>query len=231
MELPSDVWRLILLICRVRDITNLCSVDKFLYNLCCEKSLWYEKFEEKNLVIVNDKVTSISQYIDEYKKVSHASYTTNCLVNMIMCDKYDIQWRICRFGLYFVIDELTKILNKNHIVFIKIKDNLEKYIKISIKIRERGTIYYRLHDVNEDDRRTNSGVNILTETCDKNYTVSLINKILYNYPSINITDDNCIPLVVSKYNLDDYNMWFKNLHPERKEYWDECYSKYEELYF
>ena len=149
---------------------------------------------------------------------------------MIICDKYKIQFRICRFNLYFSIDNLTKILNKDHPIFIKIKDgdDIEKYIEISIHIREKRTIYYRSHKIDYED---DIGTNIFTENCDENFIMSLINKILYHYPLININDFNGLPLVIYEHNIILYNQFFKNLISSRKEYWDECYSKYEELYF
>ena len=223
MDLPLDILRYIVSICKIRDIVNLYLVDKSFCSLCHEKNLWLEKFKEKNLDIIDTKINSLSEYINEYKKVSYATYTSNCLVDMITCDKYQIQNYICCFTL----DNLEKILNIDHPIFIKIKENDDPkiYIKIIIRIRGEITIRYRSHN------KDHSGFNILTENRDKNFTVSLISKILYNYPLIIINDFNNLPLVVSKYNLDEYNIWFKNVHPERKEYWDECYSKYEELYF
>jgi hypothetical protein len=122
-----------------------------------------------------------------------------------------------------------------NIVFIKIKDkikaNIKEYVKIFVEIGEEGGIVrYRLYNINTDDI-TNPGTNIFIEVCDKHYIMLLINKILYNYPSINITDYHGIPLIISKYNLGKYNMWFDNIHPERKRYWKECYFKYQSLYF
>ena len=231
MDLPLDILRLILLLSRINDIKSLRLVDKTFNSLCSEKILWLSKFKEKDLTIINNNLNTFSQYLNEYKKVSFATYTTNCLYDMIRCDKFDIMWDICAFDLYFSIDELTEILVKNHDVFIKITDNIKKYIRISMKIRKKVIIRYRLYDTNKDDKKTNFGTNIHADIHDKHYTILLINKILYNYPAINIIDDHGIPLVFSKYNLEDYNIWYRSIHPERKVYWDECYTKYEELYF
>ena len=160
--------------------------------------------------MINNEINTVGQYINEYRKILYAAYTVNCLIDMITHDKYQIQNYICCFTL----DNLQKILNVYHPIFIKIKENDDHnmYIKIIICIKEEITIRYRSH--NKEDHR---GFNILTENRDKNFVKSLINKILYNYPSININDFNNLPLVVSKYNLNDYNMCFKNIHPERKE--------------
>ena len=222
MELPSDVWRLILSICRIRDIKNLYLVTKVFNLLCCEKDLWSNKFKEKNLEIINDKVSTISQYIEEYRKVSYALYTTNCLINMIVCDKYEIQYSICRFNPYFSIDEILKTFN--HGILTKIKDSsgLKKDVKISMYMKQK-MIHYK---IGIDEIPT-----IFTENHDINSMISLISKILYHYQLININDFHDVPVLIRDNNIIEYYELYPNLLDKRKEYWNECYSKYEELYF
>jgi hypothetical protein len=120
MNLPSDIWRLIVSICRIKDITNLCSVDKSFYYLCSEKNVWYDKFKEKNLEIINSNIKNVYQYVDEYRKISYASYIANCLVNMISTKKYIIPYNIISFSPYFIIDDFIKIFIKDYLIFNEI---------------------------------------------------------------------------------------------------------------
>jgi hypothetical protein len=233
MDLPLDILRLILLNSKINNIKNLSLVDKTFNNLCNEKTLWLFKFAEKNLQVINNEVVNIKQYLNEYKKVSYATYITDCLVNMIECEKFNIPLHVCRFKLYFSIDKLTKILNKDNPVFNLYKDN--DNMEIDICFEEKGKIHY-MSCSDMYDRGTSKYAEKI-EKIGLYFVKSLINKILYYYTLSEIRDIeyikdyNGIPLVISEYNLDEYNMWFKNLHPERAEYWKECYSKYESLYF
>lgn len=227
MDLPSDVLRSIISICKISDIESLSLVNKLFLFLCCERNLWLVKFNDNNLEIIDDKINTVDQYVDEYKKISYATYTANCLVDMVRCDEYRIQNYNLRFSSYFSIDKLTKILNKDHTIFNFYKYDIEKNIEISIYIREKGTIHYKSHKIDEED---NIGTNIFTEDYDINFIISLIIKILYHYPLININDFNDLPLIISKNNIILYNQLFKVI-PRRKKYWDGCYSKYEDLYF
>ena len=68
MDLPLDVLRLILSICEICDIKNIYFVTKSFHSLCIERNLWFEKFKEKGLTIINDKINTVSQYLEEYKK-------------------------------------------------------------------------------------------------------------------------------------------------------------------
>jgi len=241
MDLQLDVLRSIVLLLRINHIKNLCSVDKFFYSLCNEKNLWLEKFKENNLEIINDDINIVGHYINEYKKVSYAVYTVNCLIDMIKLNKtgrFSIDYHVCWFRV--LIDDLINILPKDHQVFIKIKDNnyTKKYINISIAIGDEDTIGYST-DENPDDEN-NEMIMILNEKYnDKNVIISLFTKILYYYPLIFINDINYLPIIISESEnkifekcstmIIDY--FDKNIIKIRKRYWDECYSKYENLYF
>jgi len=132
------------------------------------------------------------------------------------------------------------ILIKNHPIFEKIKDsnNIKKYISISIEVGNKGNkgiIDYILHDTNDENDEYGKGIKVLTENYDnKNIIMSLINKILYHYPLIKIYDINYNPMIISTNDFLDnqfFNDYDKNIISRRKGYWDECYSKYNELYF
>jgi len=197
------------------------------------KNLWLEKFKKNNLEIIDDKINTVCQYIEEYKKVSYSFYTASHVVDMVMNTNYRLYKSMCFFGSFFTIDNLKNILDKDHPIFLKLKedDNDKKYIDISIEIKEKGSIYYGLHDNNDEySERTN----LLIENYDNiNIIISLINKILYYHPSITINDVDCIPIIIPKnlvFDDDDLN-YYKNRIDSRKEYWDKCDREYEELYF
>lgn len=235
MDLPLDVLRSIILILRIDAIKNLGSIDKSFYFLCSERNLWLEKFKENNLVIINDKINTLSQYTDEYRKISYATYITNCLINMIEIKKFSIEYNICWFRV--LINDLINILPKDHPVFVKIKDNNynKKYINISIAvaIEDGGVIGYTTYK-NPDDENNEMIVILHEKYNDKNVIISLITKILYYHPSININDINHIPIVITKktiFDNDNFGEYGETIIDNRIKYWDECYSKYEELYF
>ncbi len=235
LELPSDVWRSIILICKISYIKNLSLVDKFFYSLCCEKNLWLEKFKDKNLIIINNNIKNVGEYLNEYRKVSYSTYTSNCLIDMITSKKYSTMWNTCWFNPYFLIEDLTKILNKDHLIFNKVEDySIKKYIDISINIKKKELIYYKSCNYKMVDGY-NEVIKVLTENYDNINTIeSLITKILYYNQLININDMDCYPIVISKNStIDDLNLniYKKDIINRRRKYWDECYSKYEKLYF
>ena len=234
MDLPLDILRSILLICKICDIKNICLVTKSFYSLCIERSLWLEKFNEKNLEIINNKINTVNQYIGEYKRVSYSLHTANNLVDMIINGRNRPYQSVCFFEQLFSINDLKNILTNDHPIFTKIKecDNIKEYITITIAIKETGSINY---DSCED---FGNKINIVTENYyDKKYVICLINKILYYYPLIMIDDIGSIPIIISKDSIFDHDDLeldhdhYKVKINYRKEYWDECYSKYEKLYF
>jgi hypothetical protein len=230
MDLPLDVWRSIILTLKINDIENLSSVNKFFHSLCCERNLWSTKFKEKNLEIINSKINTVGQYISEYKKVSYSKYTASHIVDMIINTKYTFYESMCFFGNLFSIDDLKNILNKDYQIFTKIKeDDFKESISINIKINEKGLINY-----GQGNKSSNVKTHFYTQNdIDNEYIISLINKILYYYPLITITDIDYIPIIISKNSIIDYKSVnrYRDRVGCRKRYWDECYSKYEELYF
>ena len=235
MDLPLDVLRSIALLLRIEAIKNLSSINKSFYSLCCERNLWFEKFKENNLIIINNKIITLRQYMDEYRKVSYATYITNCLINMIEIRGFSIDHHVLWFSPFFSFNDLVNILSKNHLIFDKIKDDdIRKYIAIDIIVGDKGIIGYDSYEQNNDDNEDNERIEVLNEKYnDKNIIISLITKILYYHPSININDINYLPIVISK-NIDlekVETVFEQNIINKRKEYWDECYSKYENLYF
>jgi len=238
MDLPLDIWRLVLLNCRINDIKSLYLLNKTFNSLCNEKSLWLEKFKEKDLTIINNDINNFNEYLDEYKKISFAIYVTNCLLNINVNNTNNWFYnQIIIFEPNFLFDDLKNILGKDHPILIMEQDNAKKYINIEIEIGTKRLIHYRSceKDINHCLRgnRVYYHYNPLLSIeyyDDEKFIISLINKILCHNPSIAINYNN-FPLVINQNNIDEYNLFYKNVISGRKEYWDECYSKYEELYF
>jgi len=227
MDLPLDILRLVLLNSKINDVKSLYLVDKTFNSLCCEKSLWLEKFKEKELVMIDDKINTFSQYLDEYKKVSYALYTASCLIKYIINAKYRLYKNMCFFDR-ISYNNLDNILMSNHPVFTEIKenDNSKEYINISIEIGNEGKIYYGSHndDNHKFDRQYTEKYNDII------HIPSLISKILYYHPALDIHDVDCNPIIIlenSEIELD----WNRHKLYERIKYWEKCYYKYEELYF
>ena len=234
MDLPLDIKRSIILLLRINNIKNLSFVDKSFYSLCCEKNLWLDKFEENNLVIIDDDINTLNQYINEYKKVSYATYTSNYLINMIISKQCSRHTGICLFNKYFSDHYLKKLFKDNHPIFTKIKDIGKKYVDIFFRIKnlEKLSVNFDGHITNDDDNQNDEDIeiDIFNENCDKKCIILLITKILYYYPLITINDINYSLLVISKNEKLDINDE-QNIINKRKEYWEECYSKYEDIYF
>jgi len=247
MNIPLDVWRLIVFISKINDIKNLCLVDNYFLSLCLEKNLWVEKFKEKNLDIINNKINSISQYIEEYKKVSYASYIANCLFDLVQFEErqfkelsksfYDRCW------IYpFDITYLPKLLEKNILGLIKIEINDHNKVFMRLEIKSKGQIKYYTckkyyeNFISDTYCGNNRNYSILVNDYDyKNVLISLISKILYYIPSIKITDEYELVRLFSNQHILDWNSGASTIKGTivgtRIKYWDECYSKYEELYF
>ncbi len=241
MELPLDILREIILILRVNDIKSLCCVHESFYNLCGEKNLWLTKFKEKDLDIINMKINSLSEYICEYRKVSYATYKTLKIINMVKRRDCAVPNYVLWIPPQFLIDDI--VLIKDDPIFNASKNiNLENYISIDIEIGDKGKVDYYLYDTNNrhpHEYNDKNGIKILTENYDnKKFVISLINKILYYYPLIEICDINYSAVIIHSDNhlyyslsCSYYDNYDRKIITIRKEYWDECYSKYEELYF
>lgn len=246
LELPSDVWRLIILICKIQDITNLCSVDKFFCSLCLEKNLWLQKFKQKNLIMINNKIDNVGQYVDEYRKVSYASYIANCLFDLVKFEKqqfenlyrsfYDRCW------IYpFDITYLPKILDKNIFDLIKIEGNGHNKIFMRLEIKNKQIKYYTCEKyyenfISDTISRNNMNYPILVNDYDcKNILISIITKVLYYIPFSKITDAYQLTRIFNNQHILDWNSGASTikgtLTGDRIKYWDECCSKYDELYF
>jgi hypothetical protein len=229
MDLCEDIWRSILLKLKVNDIINISLVNKSLHTLTSEKILWSCKFEEQNLQIINnEEINNIQQYISEYKKVSYASYKTTCLTNMMIQSATGISaiW----LEKDFTIDDIL-LLNCN--IFDNAKNiikNSRNYVNLTIGLEGEQSINFHIH--NKENHRL---VFYVTEQHEVIFIHSLLNKIFYHFPSIQITDNGDRPIVVStSYDYicyEDFDSDTINIICKRKEYWDKCYSKYESLYF
>ncbi len=173
--MPFDILRSIIIVSKIISIKFLSSTSKFFYSLCCEKNLWLEKFKEKDLVIIDNDIKSVGQYLNEYRKISYARYTANCLADMIMSNKYDIYKSKCIFvGIH---NHIKDILSDNDHILTKIKqaNNIEKYATMFIVIGEKGTITL--------DNSYDIDIDIITENYyDKKFVISLICKIFYYCP-------------------------------------------------
>ena len=232
MDLPLDILRSILLICGISDIKNICLVTKSFYSLCIERSLWLEKFDKKNLEMIDDKINTVNQYLEEYKRVSYALHTAFHLVNMVINDRNRPYKSLCFFQQLFSINDLKNILANDHPIFIKMKEENYERVIITVLIKETGT---GLIDYDSSDINFSTKINIMTENYfSKDIIISLIHKILYYYPPITIVDVDCIPIIITNDTiLNDPEIDFNHYKTKidyRKEYWSECYSKYDKLY-
>ena len=230
--LPSDILRLIILISKINVIKIISSTNKYFYSLCCEKNLWLEKFNEKDLIIINDKIITVGEYLNEYRKISYATYTANCLINMIVCDKYEVTAGICCFNRYFSDNDLRKIFNKKHPIFTKLKDSNKKYVDMFLRIKEKSLICFDAYKTNNeiDQNDEDIEIDIFSENYNNTRIISLISKILYYFPLTTMNDIGYSLLIISKNMKFDTNYENRFIN-RRKEYWDQCYPKYEELYF
>lgn len=232
MKLPSDMLRIILFPLEIKEILSLCLVSKNFNDLCSERQLWIQKFTEKNLEILDVNITNVSQYFNEYKKISHAAYTINCLFYFIETN-YKINRSlfnsICGLDSKISSCDILDILRVNHPVSVQIRKYINdiKYIDINIQIDETPLINYNYYDENYQK----IGKFLYYEN--KDIICDFMIKILYYFPLIQIIDINYLPLIINNdmsynnYNNCDCQSQFDH----KKKYWDECYIKYKELYF
>jgi len=148
-------------------------------------------------------------------------------------ENFSIKDHRCWFSPYFSIDGLTNILSKDHVIFTKTEKHKDifKYIDIHIMIGDKGTVDYGL--ARQERYET---AQIYEEKYDnKDIILFPLVNILYHYPSITINDINYIPIIVKKDTILNpeiiYDIHDKLIIDRRQKYWDQCYSKYEELYF
>jgi len=230
MNLTLDILRLILLLLRINDIKSLCLVDKTFNNLCNEKSLWLAKFKEKDLTMINNEINIFTEFLNEYRKVSYAKYATDCLIDMINDEGFNTPFNMCWVSPYLPVNDMINISPNDRSIFekvINIKYDTEKYINVNVQItgNTKGRITYYFHETYDD---ISIGHTLSTETYDNNdIIISLIIKILY-HPLITINDFNSIPIIITGNKVSDDH---QHIFDKRKEYVDECYSKYEQLYF
>jgi hypothetical protein len=226
MNLLLDIWRSILLKLKVNDIINISLVNKAFHSLSSEKVLWLFKFEEKNLQMINNEVINIKQYLNEYKKVSYASYIANCLFDLIIIERkkykeanYENLW------IYpFDIKYLLNILEGNSLELFE-RINADK-VFIFIEIKDECLLKYFVY-------RTKKPV--LKQNLDHKDTLILLTKIIYNESNIKVFDMYEFQRI---FRSDQILNWKCNARSiknttvgDRIEYWGKCYSKYESLYF
>ena len=231
-SLPLDIFRLILLFSKINVIKIISSTNKSLHLLCSERNLWLERFKEKNLVIIDNHIKSVDQYMNEYKKVSYSSHTASHVVDMIintMNTHRHLYQSMCFFNKFFSVDDIKNILENDHCLLTKIKeDNIKGSINISIQIGEEGFINYE-----HCDEFGNIKYLLRQKDVNVKYITSIINNIFYYFPLIKLSDVDCLPLIISKILIleDNFSKSVKNEICNRRKYWDRCYAKYEELYF
>jgi len=232
MDLPLDIWRLVLLNCRINDIKSLYLLNKTFHSLCNEKSIWLEKFKEKDLIIISNDINDVSHYYYEYKKISLAAYTTDYLLNYTQNFHCSCHFGYINFHFkpfiydYFNIKDLRNILTKDHWFLEEVDITSSKYEKVCINVKitmDQVSIDYDLYIKNSMLSLTLNNVKDNKESL-----ISLMNKIFYYYPKSIVYDNKYERLLVNTSNTDYYN---EEIHNKRKVCWDKYYSKYEELYF
>lgn len=243
MDLPLDIWRLIMLNSKINDIKNICLLDKTFNSLCNEKSLWVEKFKEKDLMIINTNLNTFSQYLDEYKKVSYARYIAISLFELVKIEeeKYNMSklYHSNSWIYPFDIKYLSVILEPNILSSIKFKRENDDKVFINLEIKDGGCIRYYTCEKYYDDlffcAYYGHDEVLITNNNSKNILISFLTKLLYHVPELLIFDTQQYKRIFTKDQIINWNNNASTINEgivySRINYWKECYSKHKELYF
>jgi hypothetical protein len=232
----NDVYRLIILSSSVLEFPKLSSVNKYFNVICNDKNTWSTIFNNKGLLILddNDNINTIKQYIEEYQKMSYASYTANGLYTMMdifKCSNHSLD-KMC--GVQF-----TNLTYIHKILKMDIYERLPnfKYFNINIVMGNNGKIYYYtkiagLMFLDEMFRWGQDAFGGIEEIYDdKSTVISLITKILYYYPNINILDSNYRRLVIKDEEKTIMEQSSYETMNKRKNYWIAYHEKYHDNYY
>ena len=214
MELNKDLFKLIILISKKSEIESLCLVSKSFYEYCYDKIIWEKLFTNDNLTILNNNINSIAEYIQEYKKVSYATYITNCLFDMI---KYNGKLKINKIDTCCILlnnkINLSKILPERFI-----KDKPLKYDKVELFIDLwNGGVIGCEYSLNDNIIYYND---IILDYELKEFIVNL----LYWIPNINMIDLNNKPFMYIK--NEKRFLCFTTIERNRFDYWNDCMKIY-----
>jgi hypothetical protein len=225
MEEPifdDDVHRLIILSSSVLEFPKLSLINKYFNVVCHDKNTWSIIFKEKDLVILDDNITTMKKYIEEYQKISYAAYTAKGFYEMMQLS-YKGAKEINMFGMTFCVNNLivtSKILSQD--ILNKVPHNR---FNINIVIGDDSyKIIYSENMVGLIFEDNFPDIDAITNNYnDKNVLISLLTTILYYYPDKCIVDCYCRRLrpVMKNGNLID----------KRTEYWKHYYSHYHNIYF
>lgn len=215
----NDIYGLIISSSDICNLTNLSSVNTNFHKMCV--ALIKDTFREKELTIINNNIVTYNDFLDEYKKVSLATYNTTCIINLIKIE--------CKTNHKNTCSRVSGI-DFNNNIFLPFIFSPTVLNKININSTNKIHITM-LMDWENSMKNIRYFVDNILITKEKCIHSEMINKIFYYYPNILITDVDYHQFIIHKNGKmigEQYNELRIN---NRKLYWEECHDKYESLYF
>ena len=211
----KDTYHEILYHLDIDDIQSFCSLSIDNKTICNDSSFWINLFKRDNVILFR-KATNYHEWVNEYRKSLKASRMAKHLLDLLMVEAkkgYAVAF------IQFKTNVLKPLLPNQMIDMYSLY--LDKYRETSfvINVNRELKLFMSLYFNNE----TNKIHDIL-----KDDLLTLLIKIFYNYPNINVTDEKRQPYIVKDLNqvYDDIGnpltitrFNFKTLE-DRKLYWD-----------
>jgi hypothetical protein len=229
--LNEDIYKIIILMSSISMVKSLSLASKMFYNICNNNNMLLKIFEYKHLEIVNNDVTTINNYIEEYNKISYAKH---------LCDGLFGSHEFPEAEFHIILKNTYKNLRRNKdINVIKLNiipksihedDDWIQQLKFFFGFNPKtGNLRIRFWLESSMYR----GFECESEISYEKLYMALL-KLLYYYPNINILDHNKYPFIIRpKYYdrlMDLYRGYDQNIITERHLYWNEYNKLYENKY-
>lgn len=183
MELPEDIYELIILHTDIDYIDNMLLINISINKICNNKHVWIQKFEKNNLPIMQPNCKS---WINEYKKVKFAKFYSHHVIDLIL-EESDGSLSIDFKSTDDIINLLSqslksKIIQDKNYSNVKLYDHTQSLLfnvdnngaSLSYYVKFIGNI--KIIYINNND------INIIE-------LQSLFFNLLYYFPHLDIKDD------------------------------------------
>lgn len=210
----KDTYHEILYHLDIDDIKAFCSSAKDGAQICHDEAFWLNLFKRDNVILFN-KGNHYQEWVNEYKKSVKASLMATHLLDLLMIEATNgYAVAIMKFKTNKLKPLLSNQIIKKYSLYLKNFPNTSFIINVNKHLKLSMSLYFnnenKFNDILKDDLLT------------------LLTKIFYYHPNINVTDEKRQPYIVKDLNqvYDDkgnpltitrFNL--KTLE-DRKLYWD-----------
>jgi hypothetical protein len=208
----NDIYREIITAANITTLLELSSVCKYFNIICNEKCILIDKFYCNNLIISNDDLITIREYVNEYCKLAYSEFMPNCLLTNLLSD--------CKNENEQYLQKIFTInaANINDVMLFNIlpKDICEDFKRIGSSLPTRlekrdiclSSINDKIKFIFKFSSSTSGGsisVNKWYENFDE--IVNFFRKILYYYPDIEINFVDISKVIGESYKTKYWNLY------------------------